>query len=164
MRALVALLAVSHVSDPGATYSGREKQLDVPPPRVEADVATDGELREPVWSQALMLPGFSQFQPVDGLPATDSTQVLVWYSPTAIHFGIRAYEAHCVVNAHLLDRDKIFTDENIQILLGTYNDGRQAMVFAVNPLGVQADGTLNEGTGGRGGSAFGGGQSDGVRH
>ena len=159
MRALVALLAVSHVSDPGATYSGREKKLDVPPPRVEADVAIDGELTEPVWSQAAVLTGFSQFQPVDGLPATDSTQVLVWYSPTAIHFGVRAYEAHGVVNAHLLDRDKIFTDENIQILLGTYNDGRQAMVFAVNPLGVQADGTLNEGTGTKGGGAFGSGQS-----
>ena len=159
MRALVALLAVSHVSDPGATYSGREKKLDVPPPRVEADVAIDGELTEPVWSQAAVLTGFSQFQPVDGQPATDSTQVLVWYSPTAIHFGIRAFEAHGVVNANLLDRDKIFTDENVQILLGTFNDGRQAMVFAVNPLGVQADGTLNEGTGGRGGSAFGGGQS-----
>ncbi|HEY5415533.1 MAG TPA: DUF5916 domain-containing protein [Gemmatimonadaceae bacterium] len=159
MRALVALLAVSHVSDPGTVYSGREKKLDVPPPRVEADVAIDGELTEAVWSQAVVLTGFSQFQPVDGLPATDSTQVLVWYSPTAIHFGVRAYEAHGLVNAHLLDRDKIFTDENVQILLGTFNDGRQAMVFAVNPLGVQADGTLNEGTGSRGGGAFGSAQS-----
>jgi hypothetical protein len=159
MRALVALLAVTHISDPGATYSGREKKLDVPPPRVEADVTIDGELSEPAWAQAAILTGFSQFQPVDGRPATDSTQVLVWYSPTAIHFGIRAYEAHGLVNANLLDRDKIFTDENIQILLGTFNDGRQAMVFAVNPLGVQADGTLNEGTGNRGGGAFGSGQS-----
>jgi hypothetical protein len=152
MRAIAALLAVLNLSDPGGPYNGRERQLDVPPPRVETDVTIDGALTEPVWTQAALLTGFSQFQPVDGRPATDSTQVLVWYSPTAIHFGVRAYEAHGVVNAHLLDRDKIFTDENIQILLGTFNDGRQAMVFAVNPLGVQADGTLNEGTGNRGGS------------
>src|SRR5689334_15483018 len=159
MRALVSLLAVSHLHDPGATYNGRERKLDVQVPRIEADVTIDGSLSEPAWKQAAMLTGFSQFQPVDGQPATDSTQVLVWYSPTAIHFGVRAFEAHGAVNANLLDRDKIFTDENIQILLGTFNDGRQAMVFAVNPLGVQADGTLNEGTGGRGGGAFGGGQS-----
>jgi hypothetical protein len=159
MRALASLLALTHLTEPGDTYSGREKRLQVPPPRVEADITIDGALSEPVWSKAVVLTGFSQFQPVDGQPATDSTQVLVWYSPTAIHFGIRAFEAHGVVNANLLDRDKIFTDENIQILLGTFNDGRQAMVFAVNPLGVQADGTLNEGTGGRGGGAFGGGQS-----
>jgi hypothetical protein len=159
MRALVSLLAVSHLTDPGDTYNGRERKLDVQVPRIEADVTIDGSLSEAVWKQAAVLTGFSQFQPVDGRPATDSTEVLVWYSPTAIHFGIRAYEAHGIVNAHLLDRDKIFSDENVQILLGTFNDGRQAMVFAVNPLGVQADGTLNEGTGGRGGGAFGGGQS-----
>ena len=158
MRAIAALLAVTNVTGPGNTYSGREKKLDVPPPRIEADVIVDGALTEPAWSQAAVLTGFSQFQPVDGRPATDSTQVLVWYSATAIHFGIRAYEAHGVVSANLLDRDKIFTDDNIQILLGTFNDGRQAMVFSVNPLGIQADGTLNEGTGSRGGGAFGSAQ------
>ena len=36
------------------------------------------------------------------------------------------------------------SDDNVQILLGTFNDGRQATVFAVNPLGVQADGTIVE--------------------
>ena len=54
-----------------------------------------------------VLTGFSQFSPVDGVPAADSTEVLVWYSPTAIHFGIRAYEAHGAVHATLADRDKI---------------------------------------------------------
>ena len=152
MRALASLLVVTHLTDPGATYNGRERNLSVPLPRIEAEITVDAALTEPVWSQAAVLTGFSQFQPVDGRPATDSTQVLVWYSPTAIHFGIRAFEAHGAVNAHLLDRDKIFTDENVQILLGTFNDGRQAMVFAVNPLGVQADGTLTEGTGARSGS------------
>lgn len=159
MRALLSLLAFTHVTETGPTYSGRERKLDVPPPRIEADVVIDGSLSEPAWNQAAVLTGFSQFQPVDGRAATDSTHVLVWYSPTAIHFGIKAYEAHGLVNANLLDRDKIFSDDNIQILLGTFNDGRQAMVFAVNPLGIQADGTLNEGTGGRGGGAFGSGQS-----
>ena len=159
MLALLSALAVTHVSDPGATYNGRERKLDVQLPRIEADVTIDGTLNEPAWTQAAVLTGFSQFQPVDGRAATDSTRVLVWYSPTAIHFGVRAYEAHGLVNANLLDRDKIFSDDNIQILLGTFNDGRQAMVFSVNPFGIQADGTLNEGTGGRGGGAFGGGQS-----
>ena len=63
---------------------------------------------------------------MDGVPAADSTEVLVWYSPTAIHFGIRAFEAHGAVNATLADRDRICADDNVQILLGTFNDGRQA--------------------------------------
>jgi hypothetical protein len=159
MLTFLSLLAITQANDPGATYSGRERKLDVQVPRVEADVTINGALSEPVWQQASVLTGFSQFAPVDGRPATDSTNVLVWYSATAIYFGVRAYEAHGLVNANLLDRDKIFSDDNIQILLSTFNDGRQAMVFSVNALGIQADGTLNEGTGGRGGGLFSSGQT-----
>ena len=78
------------------------------------------------------------------MPAADSTEVLVWYSPTAIHFGIRACEAHGAVHATLADRDRIGADDYVQILLGTFDDGRQATVFAVNPFGVQSDGALVE--------------------
>src|SRR5690606_29349313 len=121
---------------------------DVQPPRIDASVEIDGRLDEAVWAQAATLSGFSQYSPADGRPADDSTTVLVWYSPTAIHFGVRAYERHgdpaSTVRATLADRDRIFGDDNIQLLLGTFDDGRQATVFAVNPLGVQGDGTLVE--------------------
>ena len=79
--------------------------------------------------------------------------MLVWYSPTAIHFGIRAYEPHGAVHAALGDRDKIFSDDRVELLLGTFNDGRQAMVLGVNPLGVQMDGTLVENNQARGGGS-----------
>ncbi len=125
-------------------YVGRDNQLNVRVPRVEADATIDGNLSEPVWQQAALLTGFSEFSPHDGIPAADSTQVLVWYSPTAVYFGIRAFESHGGVHATLADRDKISADDNVQILLGTFHDHRQAYVFAVNPLGVQMDGTIVE--------------------
>jgi len=119
---------------------------EVRPPRVEAAIVIDGELDEPVWAEAALLEGFSQFSPVDGRPAEERTEVRVWYSPTAIHFGIRAYAPPGTVRAHLGDRDRgIIPDDYIEIQLGTFNDGRQAFVFGANPLGVQADGTLIEG-------------------
>jgi hypothetical protein len=126
-------------------YDGRSGQTRVKPPRLEetgSDV--DGSLGEAQWTSASLLTGFSQFSPVDGVPSEDSTEVLVWYSPTAIHFGIRAYEPHGAVRATLANRDNISSDDNIQLLLGTFNDGRQAMVFGLNPLGVQMDGMLIE--------------------
>ena len=128
-----------------ATYNGRLNELRVRPPRLDdAGLVIDGRLDEPQWAQAALLTGFSQFSPNDGAPADDSTEVLVWYSATAIHFGIRAFERHGRPRATLADRDKIDADDHVQILLGTFNDGRQATVFAVNPLGVQADGTIVE--------------------
>ena len=137
-------------------YSGRERHLSVRPPRIEAEVEVNGNLDEAVWSQAARLTGFSQYAPNDGLAAADSTDVLVWYSPSAIYFGIRAYEAHGAAAATLANRDRIFGDDNIQILLGTFHDGRQALMFAVNPRGVQADGALLEGRNTGGGGFMGG--------
>ena len=125
-------------------YNGRENQVNVRIPRIEADATVDGVINEPVWQQAALLTGFSGFSPHDGIPAADSTQVLVWYSPTAIYFAIRGYELHGAVHATLADRDKISADDNVQILLGTFHDRRQAYVFGVNPLGVQMDGILVE--------------------
>lgn len=144
---MIALLAAAALLGGGQqdVYSGRANQLRVRPPRQEeVGAVVDGRLDEPQWAHAALLTGFSQFSPTDGTPAADSTEVLVWYSPTAIHFGIRAFEPHGAPRATLADRDRIGADDQIQILLGTFNDGRQATVFAVNPLGVQADGTLTE--------------------
>src|SRR5207247_5696152 len=124
-----------------ATYSGRDRQLDVPIPRFEADVVIDGGLSDSVWAHAARLTGFSQYSPNDDVPAADSTQVLVWYSAAAIYFGIRAFEQHGRPTMTLANRDQIFGDDNVQILLGTFHDGKQALMFAVNPLGVQGDGT-----------------------
>ncbi|MGQ0641844.1 MAG: DUF5916 domain-containing protein [Gemmatimonadaceae bacterium] len=128
-------------------FDGRLARLEVTARRLDTTVTIDGALAEPAWSSASLLTGFSQFSPVDGRAATDSTEVLVWYSPTAIYFGIRAFAPSGTVNATLADRDNIGADDHVQILLSTFNDGRQAFVFAVNPLGIQADGTINEGQG-----------------
>lgn len=139
------LAALLHA--PPAEYSGRANQLKVQLPRVEgeaANIVIDGALTESAWSQAAVLSGFSQYSPQDGIPASDSTQVLVWYSATALHVGIRAYEQHGGVHATLADRDKITADDNVQLLLGTFNDKRQAYFLAVNPLGIQMDGTIVE--------------------
>ncbi len=151
---LPLLLALStDGTEPQPRYVGRAGQLEVRIPRHETDASVDGKLEEAVWSEAAVLAGFSQFSPTDGVPAADSTEVLVWYSPTAIHFGIRAFEAHGAVHATLADRDRISADDHIQILLSTFNDSRQANVFAVNPLGVQSDGALVE-TGSTSGNGF----------
>jgi hypothetical protein len=137
-----------------AVYSGRDHQTKVTIPRVDAAIVVDGALDDAVWEQAARLTDFSQYSPVDGRPADDRTEVLVFYSPSAIYFGIRAHAAAGAVHASLANRDKIDADDSIQIFLNTFNDGRQALVFGVNPLGVQSDGVLVEGTGNRGGAAF----------
>ena len=61
-------------------------------PRLESQVQIDGKLDEAVWSQATRLTGFWQYQPVDGRPAEEETEVLAWYAPDAIYFSIIAHD------------------------------------------------------------------------
>src|SRR5213596_1754055 len=159
---LALLFALQGAADGGPTYHGLAKQLDVRIPRIETAVKIDGVLDEPAWSRAATLTGFSQYRPVDGRPAEDSTEVLVWYAPEAVYFGIRAFEPHGqVVRATLADRDNIDADDRIEILLDAYLDHRRATLFAVNPLGVQEDGVWSDGVGaGAAGGPSAGGRFD----
>ena len=101
---------------PGHDLQRAGRQLDVRP---LASSQGDGgrKARRAGVAQAALLTGFSQFSPLDGIPAADSTEVFVWYSPDAVYFGIRAFEAARAVHATLADRDKIGADDNVQILL-----------------------------------------------
>src|SRR3989440_9981889 len=159
----VLLLLLQSPSDPQQVYDGRLRQTDVRLPRIDASVQIDGDLTEEAWRRAAILKGFTQYRPVDSRPAADSTEVLAFYAPDAIYFGIRAYEAHGnVVRATLADRDNIDADDKMQILLDTFNDRRRALLFAVNPLGAQEDGVRSEGLAGAAGGANAGFRFDGV--
>ena len=130
-------------------------------PRIEAEASIDGRLDEPAWAQATRLGGFSQYQPVDGRPAEEKTEVLVWYSPSAIHFGILASDANPgSIRATIADRDNLSNDDTVKIFLDTFNDRRRAFFFGVNPLGAQEDGVQTEGAF-NAGSAMGGGNFQG---
>lgn len=151
LAALAALLGAAPGTNtddpPTAVYSGRSGQTSVKIPRIDENISVDGTLSDPVWQRAALLTGFSEYSPLDGLPAEDSTEVFVWYSPRAIYFGVRAFEPHGGVHYKLADRDKIDADDNIQVILTPFLHSRQALVFAVNPLGIQEDGTMTEGVG-----------------
>jgi hypothetical protein len=159
MLATIAVaLVLAQAPDSGPAFSGREHQLHVRLPRIDTTVTVDGALDEAVWQRAARLVGFSQYQPVDSRPAEEPTEVLAWYSPNAIYFGIRARESHGdVVHATHADRDNIGADDYVQILLDTYNDRRRAFLFGVNPFGIQQDGVRLDAYGGGAGGTYGGG-------
>jgi len=156
---LLAAFQLAAVSQP-SVYNGRAGQLAVSLPKIDTTVAIDGRFDEPVWRRAAVLTGFSLYQPADGRPAPDSTEVRVWYSADAIHFGVSAFADPSTVAATLAERDRIRSDDNVEIHLDTFHERNRAFVFIVNPFGIQADGTKSEGGAFIPGSNVGPGQND----
>ncbi|HEU4563895.1 MAG TPA: carbohydrate binding family 9 domain-containing protein, partial [Gemmatimonadaceae bacterium] len=166
LSSLFSLLAVLQTApapgpvlpDSGPTIAGKGAP-SFTIPRIdgaEAELRIDGVLDEPAWARAARLTGFHGFQPVDGRPAEERTEVRVWYSATAIHFGIVAEDrSPASIRATMADRDNIDQEDRVTIYLDTFDDRRRAFVFSVNPLGVQQDGVRSEGAS-NAGSLFGG--------
>jgi len=146
-----AAVSTASVADPGAAgaaVDGKGSPTAAIPRIDSAEVRVDGIFDEPVWRQATRLTGFWQYQPVDGRPAEETTEVLVWYAPDAIYFGIIAHDkVPAAIRATVADRDKIDNDYYVVIDIDTFHDRRRAFFFGVNPLGVQSDGVRSEGAG-----------------
>ena len=146
MLAVVGALSAIPV-DAQHVYNGRKGELVAEVPRLDANIRVDGVLDEPAWAQATVLTGFSDYLPLDNRPAEDSTEVFVWYTASDVYFGVRAFEPHGAVHATLAARDRIDSDDYVQLLLDPFDDRRRAFVFGVNPLGVQGDGIRTDGGG-----------------
>ncbi len=144
---LAALFTLFHVAQLPAqgVFHARKGQTTAHIPRLDATAVIDGRLDEGAWNSAALLTGFSAYLPLDNRPAADSTEVRLWYTPTDLYVGIRAWETHGPVHATLAARDKSDSDDNVQLLIDPFNDRRRAFVFGVNPLGVQTDGMRTDG-------------------
>ena len=128
---------------PVVVYDGSAGQLEVPNPWVDqADIKVDGRIDEAVWLNAPVLTGFTQFDPVEGVPATQRTEARVLVTDDAIYFAVTAYDdVEGGVRATLGDRDSFaYSDDYVRFILDTFNDNRRGYVIMVNPHGVQQDG------------------------
>lgn len=151
----VALAAM--VAGPGGpgkdkVSPGAAGDLQVETPAVaEAQIDVNARLDDAAWQDAALLHSFTQYDPVEGVSASQTTEVLVLVDADAIYFGVRAFDDNPDgIRATLAERDEFDrSDDYIRFILDTFDDQRRAYVFSVNPLGVQHDGVWNEGGGGR---------------
>jgi len=82
---------------------------------------------------------FIQLEPVNGDTSISNTRIIVMQDEKAIYFGIACYQ-NVPVTGKIQVRDRFAqSDDGIFIILGTFNDNRNAYCFALNPLGTQTD-------------------------
>ncbi len=103
------------------------------------EIHIDGELDDPGWAGAAEAANFCENSPGDNTRPAVQTRVLLTYDAHHLYLAFLAEDDSALVRAGLRDRDAIWQDDYVGIILDTYGDQAWAYEFFINPLGMQGD-------------------------
>ena len=122
-----------------------EKSQPVRVPRFDQAPVIDGKLDDEAWKHAAVFKDFLQTKPGDNVAPSKPTEARIGYDSKTLYFAFRCFDDPDKIRATVAKRDDVFSDDNVRILLDTFNDQRRAYVLGWNPFGIQQDGILSEG-------------------
>lgn len=106
----------------------------------DADISVDGVMDEAAWQTAAVATRFTQFEPDEGLPATQSTEARVLYGASALFVFMRANDTSPdEIASQVTRRDQESYSDLLAVVIDSYFDRRTAFQFVVNPAGVKQD-------------------------
>jgi hypothetical protein len=88
---------------------------------------------------------FRQNAPSDGAKVTRETVAYLSYDDNHLYAVFLCKEEKSKLRARMAKRDDIQSDDEVALYLDTFRDHQHVLDFYVNPLGIQADATSNEG-------------------
>jgi hypothetical protein len=104
----------------------------------------DGTFEPEAWSGADSATSFIQMEPKPGDPATEKTSAWFGYDDKNIYAVFKCYQRTPLI-AKNQSRDALSkNDDEIGLIIDTYNDDRTGYGFIVNPLGTQIDFKIND--------------------
>jgi len=104
----------------------------------------DGKFDTEAWSGADSASAFIQMEPKPGEPATDATSAWFGYDDKNIYAVFKCYQLTPLI-AKNQSRDALSkNDDEVGLVIDTYNDNRTGYGFIVNPLGTQIDFKIND--------------------
>jgi hypothetical protein len=107
-------------------------------------IIIDGALDDPGWQEAAVATGFSEFQPREGVAAPIPIEAWVTYDEAHLYVAFRVTDDPSAVRASLRNRDDIFSDDLMAIVLDPFGNNSTGYLIGVNALGVQVDGRLTQ--------------------
>ena len=104
-------------------------------------VMLDGRLDEPAWSAAVPVTEFTQFDPDEGKPATERTEVRILFDEDALYVGARMFDAKgpAGIKTRLVRRDAGMDSDWFQVVIDAFHDHLGRAFFQVNPSGSKFD-------------------------
>ena len=130
----LVLAGPARAQSPAASGVVRPVRIDEPP-------RIDGLLDEPLWAEIEPIDDFRQWEPDNGAPATERTEVRICYDDRFLYVGVRAYDSEPdKIIARAFERDRgLDQDDSIFVSIDSLNDDRNAVGFGTNVLGTKSD-------------------------
>jgi hypothetical protein len=114
--------------------------------RLTAPLRVDGRLDEAVYSSLPPISDFIQSDPIEGVPATEKTEVWLLFDDRALYVTFRVWETQpdqLVANEMRRDSNNIFQNDHVAFLIDPFYDRRNGIELAVNPIGGRWDGQIS---------------------
>ncbi len=116
---------------------------------VESPVTINGLLDEEAWQKSEPITGFRQFEPDEGDPASQRTEVRILYGNGNIYISAILYDDNPeAIEQTLGRRDEYNRADWFLVSIDSYFNRRNAYAFGVNAAGVQFDALQSGGDGG----------------
>jgi hypothetical protein len=110
--------------------------------RLTEPLVVDGHLEDPIYSRVPAIGDFVQQEPHEGEPATERTELWIFFDATNIYFAVRCLDDQpdrIIANEMRRDSNNIFQNDNVQIVVDTFYDRRSGVLFQTNALGALSD-------------------------
>ncbi|WP_286247946.1 carbohydrate binding family 9 domain-containing protein [Pseudoalteromonas sp. MM1] len=134
---LLALLFSNHL------YASEKQQHSLV--HINADITVDGVLDEPHWQNATLLPIAFQDEPNEKGTPPVKTDAYMYEDGSNLYVAFVAEDPQpSEITASLRDRDTLWQDDTVILIIDTFNDERSAYEFYVNPLGAQGDTRMSD--------------------
>ena len=108
-------------------------------PKMETEIYLDGIVDPLEWGSIDSLPMVSHWPLFSMVPGT-RTEFRVAYDEKFLYFSAICFDDPALIQSPYFERDKWeMTMDNIGLILDTYNDNENALVFSVSPTGSRVD-------------------------
>ena len=113
--------------------------------RLEGPFTLDGRLDDAIYQDVPALSDFVQQEPREGEPATERTDVWVFFDDERVYFSFRSWETEperLIANEMRRDNVSVYQNDHIAFIIDPFYDRRNGLEFLVNPIGGRMDGQI----------------------
>ncbi len=122
-----------HNQAPGAVAARRSGAIQI-----------DGKLDEAAWNVATPITDFRQYDPNEGQPASEKTEVRILIDDDAVYVGWRNFDSEPrKIQSQLARRDESVDGDIVEVSFDSYHDHLSGYLFRLSAGGARRDATVS---------------------